>query len=245
MSVDRSVRPRGRLARWPRLQAVSQWLRRTLSPSEREVERLRRHSAKALLQPWPVTSYDRHPALFGFAQLALAEVPAPKILSYGCSTGEEPLTLTRYLPSARITAIDINPRSIAIARNRAAKAAAANVEFRLAENPPAGAEAFDAIFCLSVLRHGELDAMVPADCSAILPFASFERIVTAFDHSLRPGGLLIIWGSNFDFRDSAIADRYDPIKLAAAQRHPGPVYGADDRLKHERGLDCFVFRKRD
>lgn len=234
----------GRLARWPRLQDAAQWVRRVVVPSERAVHRLRRDAGESLLQPWPVTAPDRHPALFAFARDQLASLPRPEILSFGCSTGEEPLSLAQYLPRAAIDAIDINPRSLAIARRRARKAGVGNVRFALGAMPPDRAAAYDAIFCLSVLRHGELDAFLPDSCSEILPFASFARIIAAFDHCLRPGGLLFIWGSNFDFADTAAAASYVAIPVAGAAPHPGPIYGPDDRLRHQLGMNRFVFRKR-
>ena len=39
-----------------------------------------------------------------------------KILSYGCSTGEEVLTLRQYFPNAHIIGADINKHSLAICR---------------------------------------------------------------------------------------------------------------------------------
>ncbi|MBN8501137.1 MAG: methyltransferase domain-containing protein [Sphingomonadales bacterium] len=197
-----------------------------------------------LLQPWPVTAFDRHPALFAFARQELAGRPSPSLLSYGCSTGEEPLTLAHYIPSATITAIDINARSIAKARRRAVEAGLDRVTFQVGATAPVPCRQFDAIFCLSVLRHGELDAIIPADCEEILPFSSFARMVAALDGCLRDGGLLFIWGSNFDFRDLPLACRYELVSLPSVPPHPGPVYGPDNRLKHQEGLDCFVFRKK-
>ena len=82
------------------------------------MHRLRLQRVDELLQPWPVTAPDRHPALFALAAERLAGTAEPRILSFGCSTGEEPITLARYLPQARIDGLDINPRNVAEARRK-------------------------------------------------------------------------------------------------------------------------------
>jgi Methyltransferase domain len=231
----------GRLARWPRLQRLAGFVRRLASPTLRTVYRLQRES-RDLLQPFPDTMPDRHPALFAHARSVLSEIPEPRLLSFGCSTGDEPLSLARYIPAARIDGVEINPRSIAIARRKAAADGCTAITFHEAGTPPAGAT-YDAIFCMSVLRHGELDAAKPESCTDILPFRRFDQTLEAFDQALKTGGYLFIWGSNFRFSDAAVASRYTPIKLAEVPPHIGAIYGADDRLIDLNGNAVFVFRK--
>ncbi len=231
----------GRLSRWPRLQRFARIVRRIASPSLRMVHRLQQQSAE-LLQPFPDTMPDRHPALFAHAQEVLADLAAPRLLSFGCSTGEEPLTLARYLPAAQIDAVEINPRSIAIARRKAEQARCPAIAFHQSGLPPKD-KTYDAVFCLSVLRHGELDAARPDFCTEILPFHRFDETLQLFDQILRIGGHLYVWGSNFRFADSTIAPRYCAIALDTAPPHPGTVYGPDDRLIDTKGNSVFVFRK--
>ena len=52
------------------------------------------------------TTLDRYPELFRAASQQMPD--ATRILSYGCSTGEECATLTRYFPAAEIVGTDIN-----------------------------------------------------------------------------------------------------------------------------------------
>jgi SAM-dependent methyltransferase len=172
----------------------------------------------------------------------LDELAGPRILSFGCSTGDEPLTLTRYCPRAMIDAIEINPRSLVIARDKAKAQGCTTIAFHLSGDPPETG-AYDAIFCLSVLRHGELDAISPERCSEILPFARFDQTLVAFDRVLRTGGYLYLWGSNFRFADSRIAQRYSAIPVPGAPPHHGAIYGPDDRFMHSNGNAFFVFRK--
>ncbi|MFM5949484.1 MAG: class I SAM-dependent methyltransferase [Novosphingobium sp.] len=185
---------------------------------------------------------NRHPALFAHARQQLASLAAPRLLSFGCSTGAEPLTLADYLPAARIDAVEINPRSLAIAKERAERAGCTAITFHQSGTPPQG-NAYDAVFCLSVLRHGELDAICPEHCTEILPFRRFDETLRQFDEVLKIGGHLYVWGSNFRFADSTIAERYQPVVLKAAPPHPGAIYGPDDRLINCDGNAVFVFRK--
>lgn len=234
---------KGRLARWPLLHAFAALLRRTFVPSLRATYRLQKEAAGQLLQPFPDTSHDRHPALFAFARDRLRNVPAPAILCFGCSTGEEAFTLAEYIPNAQIDAVDINPRSIRIARRSAGRRGAGKITFTLAGSPPAGPQRYDAIFCLSVLRHGDLARLVPQNCAAILPFRRFAETIEALDASLLPGGILYLWGSNFRFEDTAQAGRYEAVAVPDMVPHVGPFYGPDDRLIEGGANVQFAFRK--
>lgn len=244
MTDDRPPAQVGRLWRWPRLQALHALIRRNLIPSERTLHRLRTERAEELLQPWPVTAPDRHPALFALTRDRLGGLAEPRLLSFGCSTGEEPLTLAGYLPQARIDGLDINPRNVAEARRKVAQAGLTRISIAEAGSPPEGAALYDGVFCLSVLRHGELDAYRPETCSAVLPFRRFAQTVTALDRVLKPGGYLFLWGSNFRFADTAEAARYDVVPVPDMPPQTGVFYGADDRILPIRATRDFVFRKR-
>lgn len=245
MTAESRPRRIGRLWRWPRLQALHARIRRTLIPGERTLHRLRTERADELLQPWPVTAPDRHPALFAFASTQLSGLPEPRVLSYGCSTGEEPLTLARYIPGARIDGLDINPRAVAEARIKVAASGEGRITIRESGSPPSEVEAYHAVFCLSVLRHGELDACEPDYCTEILPFQRFAQTISALDRVLRPGGYLFLWGSNFRFADTPEAANYDPVAVPDMSPLQGPLYGPGDHLLPQRETREFAFRKRE
>ena len=170
-------------------------------------------------------------------------MPSPSILSYGCSTGEEALSLADYLPGATIDAVDINPRSIALARAAGAREGKGHIRFICAAEPPAAPRVYDAIFCLSVLRHGRLDAEEPHDCSAILPFSRFSDTVAALDRCLKPGGVLVLWGCNFRFDDTATAAHYRMRTAAGRKPQGGVFYGPDNQRLAITTYDRFVFEK--
>src|SRR6202000_2892071 len=110
--------------------------------------------------------------LFRAAQTHLDGHARLRLLSFGCATGEEIATLRRYFPAAALKGLDINPSAVA-----AARAAHPGTDFAVAAStaaePP---ETYDAIFCLAVLRHGDLGRHRPARCDALIRFADFARV---------------------------------------------------------------------
>lgn len=203
-----------------------------------------------LFQPATVTWMDRHPGLFALAATRLALHESPRLLSFGCSTGEEAFTLSDYLPHSSIDAIDANPACIDQARRSAenlhaeGRLRASQIRFACADAPEAFAfDSYDAVFCLSVLRHGDLEARTPKLCTDTLPFLRFAAAIDSLDRCLRPGGLLVLWGCNFRFSDTPTAKRYRTVPSPHVRAQPGPFYGADDRLSAHPSYGDFVFVK--
>lgn len=54
------------------------------------------------------TKIDRYPSLFQIAKQEFDAFEHPKILSFGCLTGEEVATLSKYIPHASIVGVNIN-----------------------------------------------------------------------------------------------------------------------------------------
>src|ERR1700730_17895603 len=100
-------------------------------------------------QPYNFTLPDRYPWLFRFAAAELAERQHPRILSFGCSRGEEPFTLRRYFPTAQINGIDVDPRNIAACEARVRAENAVGMKFVTAADTEAErTESDDAVFRL-------------------------------------------------------------------------------------------------
>lgn len=101
-----------------------------------------------------------------------------RVLEAGCGVGAQTITLAKNSPGALITSIDISPASVAEAREKAAAAGLANVEFRQADlfNLPDGFDSFDHIFVCFVLEH--------------LP-RPVEALRTLKSH-LKPGGTITV-----------------------------------------------------
>jgi SAM-dependent methyltransferase len=199
-------------------------------------------------QPYYYTRPDRYPWLFGFAATRIGSRPDLRILSFGCSRGEEVFSLRKYFPAAAIKGIDINPRNIArcLARVRAEKAA--NLVFEVAataDGEPTGS--YDAIFCLAVLINGDLTTSGAQRCDPLLHFERFDRMVGDFARCLRSGGLLVLHTTNFRFCDTAAAPDFDVVYEADPQYlAPDVLFDRNNRLMSgERArYRAVVFEKR-
>lgn len=220
------------LKKVPGLVLMVRLCRLIVNQNYRSEWRLKRAKPDNLFQPYGYTKHNRWPRIFAFVRAQLSDSPTPRLLSFGCSTGEEVNTLRHYFPQAEIVGIDINPRSIALCRKKADKSQDPNIRFELASSPDNEPENFyDAVFCMSVLRHGDLGANPPETCDHLICFADFEKTVNALCRCLKPGGYLIIIASNFRFCDTAIAAEFHSV-FSIAARIPlknTPLYGPDNR----------------
>jgi SAM-dependent methyltransferase len=197
-------------------------------------------------QPYYFTRPDRYPWLFGFAAARLATRPDLRILSFGCSRGEEVFSLRRYFPTATLKGIDINPRKIARCQARARAEHSANITFAVAattQGEPTAA--YDAIFCLAVLCNGDLTTSGAECCAPLLHFDKFDWLVGDFARCLKPGGLLALHTTNFRFCDTRVARDFDVV-LEADPAHLAPdvQFGRDNRLLRGERYRAVVFEKR-
>ncbi|MBB2169201.1 methyltransferase domain-containing protein [Gluconacetobacter aggeris] len=202
-----------------------------LRPLAAAMRRRLRKPVAGRFQPYSFTLPDRYPWLFDFAAEALAGKPAPRLLSFGCSRGDEVFSLRQRFPDAPIRGIDINPANIdtCIARSRSLNDD--RLSFQAA--PDTGAEPsghYDAIFCLAVLCHGDLTVRRARRSGRLMRFADFERTVDGFSRCLAPGGLLFLHTTNFRFSDTAAATAFDAVLEAR------PDQMATDLLYDRNGL---------
>jgi SAM-dependent methyltransferase len=170
------------------------------------------------------TATDRYPALFGaVAGLARPSAGTPRrILSFGCSSGEECATLARYFPDAEIVGADISPRVLRTARHTWRHLE--RVRFVSTADLFAGDESFDLVFAMSVLcRHRDTQHATRSD--DIYPFPQFEATVGELARRVRDGGLLVIFNANYRFEDTALAAGFEPVAVDCR---------ADDRLMNVR-----------
>ncbi len=195
------------------------------------------------------TGEDRYPEIFRFVEDALDGGLNARLLSFGCSTGEEVFTLRRYFPRAAIDGADINPYRIRACRARWRREGRdPRLRFVVAGSAAAlPAARYDAIFCLAVLRHGGLrQGGEPAPrCDHLIRFDAAARLVGELARRLKPGGLLAIAHSNFRFSDMPASSEFEVAlsrDLELAILGP-PLYGPDNRLLPGAVYRDLVFRK--
>lgn len=224
------------------IRLVVQWLR---GRTDGDVARLRLARPDNLFQPHRKTRLDRYPRIFRFVRDTIGEQSAARILSFGCATGEEVLSLRKYFPRAVIRGIDINPANIQICREQVGHADP-GLSFVLAGSVEAEATAsYDLVLAMAVFRHGDL-GVVPARCDHLIRFADFERTISDLARILRPGGLLAIRFANFRFSDTRVAAEFETV--LTLEDGPGlgvtPLYGRDNTLLDGMVYGDVVFRKR-
>lgn len=154
------------------------------------------------------TTVNRYPFVFRAVTDYLAAHKAPKILSYGCATGQEAYTLSQYMPGANILGIDVNQWCIKKARKTYATS---QITFCLpSDNIYLQTHDFDAIFCMAVFQH-TVNRKNNLKITSNISFQSFENELIELDKKLKTGGLLVIDHADFLFQDTILAARYKPL----------------------------------
>jgi len=162
-----------------------------------------KHSQYAQVET--TTGYERYPQLFELLkQLNNPEKPL-KILSFGCSTGQECVSLANHFPNALIVGVDSNKYILARARreNAHSRVRYAHLNDWLAEPD----NHYDLILACSVLCRWP-EAKHLDDLSDLFPFEQFQKLVKLLDDHLLPSGLLSIVNSNYCFEETDTYNRY-------------------------------------
>lgn len=104
------------------------------------------------------------------------DVEPVSVLVAGCGTGQQPISVARRLPGARVLGVDLSRRSLGRAARLAREAAVTNTRFAVADLQDLGVlpERFSFIDCVGVLHH----------------LADPARGLAVLRKLLRPGGVL-------------------------------------------------------
>jgi hypothetical protein len=159
-----------------------------LDREHRSVVLLKLFNRESVHQTTSLTWMDRYPEIFSTCRAYFTDRKNLTLLSFGCSTGEEVITLRKYFPLAIITGAEINRRSLAMCRNHEIDDRIAFIysdRIKIALRGP-----FDAIFCMAVLQrtpHTIIDQGI-TNLGHIYPFEKFDRQVTELDALLKKGG---------------------------------------------------------
>jgi SAM-dependent methyltransferase len=193
------------------------------------------------LQRETYTSEDRYPVLFEHCRKRFSDCASPRIVSFGCSTGEEVFTLARYLPQAEIVGVDINAWCLkqCVKKNRNRQLSfmhSMSREF-------ADAKEFDAIFCMAVFQRTEhrTENAQPGDTG--FTFERFEAEVAMLDRKLKPGGLFYLDEYDFSFEQTEAAARYKPAEFEGSSvLRERRLFGRRNRLIEDEKycFRCFI-----
>lgn len=144
-------------------------------------------------------------------------VQGKEVLEFGCNIGATSIVLAHY--GARVTAIDVNPDYLAVARLNTRRYGSAGIQFHLLHEGqplPFPDRSFDVVTCNSVLEYVHPDLL-----------AGVQR---ELDRVLRPGGLLLIFGTS---------NRLLPIEAHSSEWFNNYIPKSLDRLSgrpRERGV---------
>jgi len=181
---------------------------------------------------WP----ERYPELFDMA--AELAPDARRILSFGCSSGEELEALRRRFAAADIVGAEINPRL----RRAAAKRMADDGRVTVAA-PDAISGSFDIVFALAVLQRlpEQVAKRGVTDLAASYPFERFDAEVTRLAARIAPGGLLCVTNAHYRVEDSNAAGLFEPVPQSPPMSHP--LFGRDSRRLPADAAARSIFRK--
>lgn len=208
----------------------------------------RRHAAllqlrapAGLFQPFGTTWADRYDAIFADLSARLASVDAVRILSFGCSTGEEVASLRRHLPEADIKGLDISAERIAICRATLPQAMAGRTRFEVGDSVRNEPDAqYHAVLAMAVFRHGHLNDR-SLRSNTLLAFDRFEREVTEMARIVRPGGFLVLRHANFRFCDTAVFSDFETLADAKCGT---PLFDPSGARLPDQRREAILFRKR-
>ena len=163
------------------------------------------------------TSNNRYPGIFRTAQSRVRQKFGPdlgggrlRVLSFGCSTGNEVAALRSYFPEALIFGCDVNRQALDEAR-RSLQFDEAQI-FESSPENIAKYGPYDVVFAMSVLcrfpesQNPELD-----DLRSLYSFESFEDGVNLLAGCLADTGMLCLFNTNYEVSQLAVAGRFHRI----------------------------------
>jgi len=132
-----------------------------------------------------------------------------RILSFGCSAGFEMLSLRAYFPDASIFGCDTSAEALYRAKRNLREDA--GITFYSTPDAIEAFGPFDIIMAMSVL------CQYPASAKAqrldrLFPFHIFQSLAENLNASLKPGGLLCVFNSNYPFSSLKCSAEHRPVR---------------------------------
>jgi hypothetical protein len=196
------------------------------------------------LQIATTTSPNRYPELFAFVSERLNG--RARVLSFGCSAGDEVFTLAaRYFDHSEIIGVDVNPEVLSIAAGRLRDRAYLQdhpIRFNwvsFEQNDGANPGRFDCVFAMSVLCRWP----PPQDVLVEFPYATFVAALRQIDAAIKPGGYLVIYNTAYRFEDTTIARGYRAVHPPSIGKPPFVRMYRTDGTVDDGPSPAVVFRK--
>lgn len=152
------------------------------------------------------TAPERYPDIFSCLESLVR--PKSRILSFGCSTGEEIDSLSRHCKRSKVFGCEVNRHCLAVLSGRKDK----DRIFTFADLEKSDLM-FDCITAFSVLCRWP-STKGKEDISKIYRFEGFDSTVSWLDSKLNSGGLLVIYNSNYRMADTAVYKNYTVLSCA-------------------------------
>lgn len=203
-----------------------------------------------MLQRIITTAPNRYPGVFRTVRSEISNQHGPalgegrlRILSFGCSSGTEVLTLRAYFPDAMIFGCDVDPSALQAAVKNTREDAC-----RLFISTPEGIAAngpYDLIFAMSVFCQYPASKKV-SNLESLYPFSLFEKLASNLIENLADGGMLCIMNSNHLFRDLPVASGFNRLRspLIAGNGFIDKFDSSGKRLTTSFGnKSCYSHRK--
>jgi hypothetical protein len=188
-----------RLTRW--LQGLAAEMHALATSAAHRQSRWLMLTAPNQIHTWETyTKADRYPDLFRLCVNHFGRIAPARILSFGCSTGEEALTLRKYFPQATIIGTDANGACLAEARTKTS-------DTRIRFIAPAQLHqeaAFDAVFCLAVLRNPRSREPGRANIASLYPIERFDAKIEELATLLVKNGILVLHNCDYRLEDSPL-----------------------------------------
>jgi hypothetical protein len=159
------------------------------------------------------TKYNRYPTIFSAMSKIFKNKMNVKILSFGCSYGDEVDTLSEmYFPDAEIHGVDIDPEIIKHNNNKKNN----NKKIKYYTIPPN--VKYHIIFAMSVLCKWP-----ETNDPTAYPVTDFDAVLNDLDKYLEVNSYLVIYNSKYIFTESPIAKYYEPITISDKNINTGFV----------------------
>lgn len=169
-----------------------------------------------VLQKIITTAPNRYPGVFLTVRSLINDERGPdlgggrlRILSFGCSTGTEVLTLRAYFPDAMIFGCDVDSNALRSAikntREDSCRLFVSTPEAIAANGP------YDIIFGMSVFCQYPASKQVQ-NLNSIYPFSLFDKLASNLVENLADEGIICMVNSNHLFRDLAVASDFNVVR---------------------------------